>query len=86
MKGNLWAVTFNAPGATGYKKGAKSKRIRNIVRRGDVVGRFGTHIGSEIVYPDVKFNFKKDTKAKSLYLLRNHNIDDFIPMLRKRGR
>lgn len=56
------------------------------MRRGDVVGRFGTHIGSEIVYPDVKFNFKKDTKAKSLYLLRNHNIDDFIPMLRKRGR
>lgn len=67
------AVTFNAPGASAVKKG-ENHNITNYIREHDVVGMFGTHLGTVVKYRDVHPNLD----PRDRYVVRNHSISQFI--------
>lgn len=77
------AVTFNAPGAANYNSKLRSRNIRNVSRKSDVVGTIGKHIGKSVWVKDLKFNPKKDIANPAGYLVNNHNIADLIKDLRR---
>jgi len=74
--------TFNAPGALhGGRK--SSTLVTNHVRRTDVVGRLGRHIGKVLLYPDEVY---KLFDLSQRYVIANHDMSPFIPTLKKAWR
>jgi hypothetical protein len=64
------AVLFNGPGGADMSRG-KAADIVNYVRRYDVVGNVGRHIGKMESYIEVKLHM---LDVKTRYALRNHSI------------
>jgi hypothetical protein len=65
------ALTINAPGASGFA-GDDVRSLRNWIRKDDVVGTFGVHVGSVTKYRNVDLD-----KVVVDYVLQNHKIDRF---------
>lgn len=73
------AKTFNAPGAAAFTT-KRSSSITNYVRNFDMVGGFGIHIGTKVVYPGVQF---EPLNYKERYVIRNHSMTEFYSDLKK---
>lgn len=76
-------VTFNGPGAQHYAPALHSLVVRNLVRRHDVVGNFGVHIGTTEYWDDVPLKAGKG--ESKLYIARNHSIAAFHASLEQAG-
>ncbi len=67
-------ITFNAPGAQGFFPEIKSsKNICNYIRKSDIVGNFGTHIGQTEVMPD-----STGSKLNPAYIFKNHGLGSMV--------
>jgi hypothetical protein len=65
-----YTVLFNGPGGADMSRG-KSSNIVNYVRKYDVVGNVGRHIGKLGTYIEVKLHM---LDVKTRYVVRNHSI------------
>ncbi|MBF0547340.1 MAG: hypothetical protein HQM08_23060 [Candidatus Riflebacteria bacterium] len=72
---HLPAITFNAPGAAGMIQNGKSDQIVNFIRKYDLVGIYGVHVGRLVVYPSSKISI---TNFYMTFVLRNHVMWPFI--------
>jgi hypothetical protein len=75
----IYGETFNAPGASGFLKGARANTIDHI-RRHDLVGIYGRHAGQLVCYPDVPIQWSNFPKP---FFVRNHLVEDFLDDLKK---
>lgn len=74
-------VTFNAPGAAAYLKGAHPTRnLTNHSRKSDLVGNFGKHVGTLYHYKNAKFKWEKLHKA---IFIQNHSMTEFRRDIKK---
>ncbi len=72
--------TFNAPGAYAYGDLINDKNIYNHMRKNDGIGRFGIHLGKNIIYPNTKMYL---AIMPPVYFVKNHTIEFFYKDLRK---
>lgn len=63
-------TTFNAPGAAGTTT-ANAGKVRNLVRKSDVAGALGAHVGAVIKYRGVPLALPADP------VLQNHSVSLF---------
>ncbi|MEW6710332.1 MAG: hypothetical protein AB1403_10970 [Candidatus Riflebacteria bacterium] len=79
IENGLTTFTFNAPGAKGFNKIETDAIIENHIRRDDVVGNCGEHIGKLILHPNVPVENIKDAL---LFAKDNHSIERFYKDLK----
>jgi hypothetical protein len=79
MEIGLTTFTFNAPGAKGFNRIKTDAIIENHIRRDDVVGNCGEHIGELTLHPNVPVENVKDAL---LFAKDNHSIERFYKDLK----
>lgn len=79
----LRVVTFNAPGADTFVKGRPANtQVTNHVRKADIVGNIGKHVGDTYRYRNAKFKWSRVHKT---IFIANHSMKIFKRDIRKRG-
>ncbi len=72
---DLSAHTFNAPGAAGMMNALGSPKIVNHVRRFDLAGIYGKHVGRVLNYPSSKISVSNYFMT---FFIRNHVMSQFL--------